>query len=146
MSLFDHRDTISEIATVASGELVLEEAMQKLDETWLSTDFVVRMFRGKRDVFILSETEEVGSRIASLLPHLRPRESTSSAPGIARIGVGARPHLRRDSPTSAPRLAHICAATRPHLRRDSPTSAPRLDGRTLCRCLFSSRTRACLCT
>jgi hypothetical protein len=26
-------------------------------------------------------------------------------------------------PASAPGLAHICAGTRPHLRRDSPTSA-----------------------
>ena len=26
--------------------------------------------------------------------------------------------LHRDSPTSAPGLAHICAGTRPHLRRD----------------------------
>ena len=32
------------------------------------------------------------------------------------------------SPTSAPGLAHICAGTRPHLRRDSPTSVPGFAG------------------
>jgi hypothetical protein len=59
LGLFDHKEEISEIARVASGEMVLEEAMQKLDSTWTATDFVVRMFRGTRDVFILSDTDEI---------------------------------------------------------------------------------------
>jgi hypothetical protein len=37
--------------------------------------------------------------------------SATSAPGLAHICVGTRPHLRRDLPTSAPELAYICAGT-----------------------------------
>ena len=57
----------------------------------------------------------------------RGRDSSISAPGLARVCAETDPHLHRDWPTFAPRLAHIyiCAGTGPrlHLRRDWPASA-----------------------
>jgi len=57
--IFDHKELVSEISGVASGEYALELQLEKVDAGWADMNFTVSPYREYKDVFILTSLDEL---------------------------------------------------------------------------------------
>eukprot|EP00741_Cyanophora_paradoxa_P024436 tig00022075_g23593.t1 len=60
-NIFDHRELISEISGVASGEYGLEITLEKIKTAWATMEFTTLGHRDSKDVFILGGVDEVST-------------------------------------------------------------------------------------
>eukprot|EP00762_Andalucia_godoyi_P000666 ANDGO_05308.mRNA.1 Dynein-1-beta heavy chain len=57
--VIEHREIISEVSAVASGEYSLEATLNKIREGWDVTEFLVKNHREQKDIFIIGAVDEV---------------------------------------------------------------------------------------
>lgn len=58
-SIFDHRETISEISAAASGEAALEKSLETIKEGWSKMSFILVNHRDQKDLFILGGLDDI---------------------------------------------------------------------------------------
>ena len=54
-----YKDLVQEVSGAASGEAALEDSLAKIENSWVSTQFVVLNHRDQHGLYILGSLEEI---------------------------------------------------------------------------------------
>eukprot|EP01060_Flectonema_neradi_P032219 TRINITY_DN5085_c1_g2_i2.p1 TRINITY_DN5085_c1_g2~~TRINITY_DN5085_c1_g2_i2.p1 ORF type:complete len:4162 (+),score=927.24 TRINITY_DN5085_c1_g2_i2:1218-12488(+) len=79
--VFEHRDLVAEVSGKAKGQAGVKKVIQQLKEVWDTTEFVTKLHRDSKDVFILGDLTEVLERLEEHQLTIQTQQASRYASG-----------------------------------------------------------------